>query len=558
MTTELRELEAELKKVAPSLNDDLSHEAAAKLCAWLRTHGDQIDQFDLTTLDALRSHRQFEALQLVAETLNGLGHPHPKVRLYLAQSLIDGGAPSTAVDVLNKLAAKTENAAEKIQTFGLLGRAFKDLYVHTDERNKSRCGDLLNLAIDNYAQAFSQSKETDFWSGENLIGLLNRAARKGQNITANFDANAIANKIEEVISRAPLKERKYWHWASLAIVEVYRRDWDSASEAMKIALERDGATNFAVAGTIRQLREIWDIDDLGDAGAGLLVALQAKLLQLSRGQIEMSREEMQIARAIPESQFEKIFGAEGPRTRAWMQRFLDAGKSVGLISKKLDRGMGTCFIVMGEDFHPSLKGERLILTNDHVVSPKPELYQSSPPLTEDKAEVTFEVFSEETAECTIGLDGIVWSSGAQDHDACLLRLKNDLPDELKAMPTTHRAPIIDEDEPEGVYIIGHPGGRSLSYSMQNNELLDHECKATEGDVSPKRIHYVTPTEPGSSGSPAMNADLDVIGLHHAGAKYMSRLNGQDATYPANEAIWIKSICDAARSDLDAGRDRWQG
>ncbi|MEM9780778.1 MAG: serine protease, partial [Pseudomonadota bacterium] len=232
------------------------------------------------------------------------------------------------------------------------------------------------------------------------------------------------------------------------------------------------------------------------------------------------------------------------------------GVSVGLVSAKLGTGMGTCFVVAGEDFHPSLAGERLVLTNDHVVSPRPEDYTSAPPLRVEKAVVSFEVFSKDRGTCEIAAREVVWSSGAQDHDACLIRLAEDPPEDLRPLPIGRFVPLVDAHAPEGVYVIGHPGGRSLSYSMQNNELLDHDCKPPQADGTPRRIHYMTPTEPGSSGSPAMNAELDVIGLHHAGAKYMSKLNGKEGTYPANEAVWIQSICTAAREDLDAGRARY--
>jgi hypothetical protein len=72
-----------------------------------------------------------------------------------------------------------------------------------------------------------------------------------------------------------------------------------------------------------------------------------------------------------------------------------------------------------------------------------------------------------------------------------------------------------------VYIIGHPGGRDLAFSFQDNELLDHEGPSAGKPQIPGvcRVHYRAPTEGGSSGSPVFNARLwEVIALHHNGGK----------------------------------------
>jgi len=42
------------------------------------------------------------------------------------------------------------------------------------------------------------------------------------------------------------------------------------------------------------------------------------------------------------------------------------------------------------------------------------------------------------------------------------------------------------------------------------------------DPQPRRVHYTSPTEGGSSGSPAFDSFWQVIALHHAGGQ-MSRL-----------------------------------
>ena len=548
--TALQTLCDQIARAAEQPNSDAAKEAVAELMMVLRTDADATQTVKVSVLEALRNGRHFEQLRILADVLNGFGHPDPYVRIQMAQGYIDTGAPSTAIDILKRVKIDKVDRKTQVQVTGLIGRAFKKLYLLTENTKTARAHQLLQLSIESYADAFARSDEKDFWAGENLLALRRKAGSE--------QIAPLATKIVKVINATPEPDRTYWHWATLAVCHISDGNWDKAGDAMGQALAADGANAFALAGTIRQLTNWWDIEASGKPGEGLLIALQTKLLQLSGGHVRLTGSQLQYAHRVSDEQFERVFGANGPRARAWMMQFLKTGNAVGQIIEKLGAGVGTCFIVDGAEFHSSLEGERLILTNDHVVSPCPEKYTSNPPLRVNKASVKFEVFSENNGPCEIVAKEIIWSSGSQDHDACLIRLASNLPEALLPLPIVRYAPLVDPDGGTGVYVIGHPGGRTLSYSMQNNQLLDHNCKSEVQDITPRFLHYTTPTEPGSSGSPALNGDLDVIGLHHAGGRYMRRLDGEEGTYPANEAVWIDAICRAAAADLDAGRTRYEG
>ena len=75
-----------------------------------------------------------------------------------------------------------------------------------------------------------------------------------------------------------------------------------------------------------------------------------------------------------------------------------------------------------------------------------------------------------------------------------------------------------------------------------------QCKTTCFSIATiSVVHYRTPTEPGSSGSPVFNSVWKVIAIHHAGGEAMPRLNGQPGTYAANEGIRI----DFLRKTIDS-------
>ena len=122
-------------------------------------------------------------------------------------------------------------------------------------------------------------------------------------------------------------------------------------------------------------------------------------------------------------------------------------------------------------------------------------------------------------------------------DATFLELSEDLTgDHIQLFPT----PLQMADPGPRLYIIGHPGGRDLEFSLNDNRLV--AC-------NPQKLHYRTPTEGGSSGSPVFDPiGWQAVGLHHAGQAKMPKLNGPAGEfYEANEGISILAIQEKTRS-----------
>jgi V8-like Glu-specific endopeptidase len=218
-------------------------------------------------------------------------------------------------------------------------------------------------------------------------------------------------------------------------------------------------------------------------------------------------------------------------------------RSIGQIKRGSVEAVGTGFLLRGGDLIPALGDEMVVVTNAHVISDPPEETALAP----DEANITFEAAASPVT-CTFAR--VLWQSGSDELDCCILRL-TEKPAGLAPLRITARIapiPLRQEAARPVVYIIGYPQGRPLTVSLQNNDLLDHEAPqaGTPPRESIRRVQYMAPTEPGSSGSPVFeSADWRVIALHHAGDYAMPKLNGKPGTWPANEGIWIQSIVEAA-------------
>lgn len=89
---------------------------------------------------------------------------------------------------------------------------------------------------------------------------------------------------------------------------------------------------------------------------------------------------------------------------------------------------------------------------------------------------------------------------------------------------------------ECVTIVQHPRGREKEVVLRENKLVD---------IPEQVLHYVTDTEPGSSGSPVFNDQWEVIALHHASVPdAQARTAGASGTTGGgflNEGIRISRI-----------------
>lgn len=304
------------------------------------------------------------------------------------------------------------------------------------------------------------------------------------------------------------------------------------------------ADAFEIASTIRQFTEVWELGPIDGLGKTLLPILSGGLLRRESGCVNITPGEVrrladnvtairdEVARTDAGVRLEKVFGADAFVSLTTYATGLKRARTVARIGVEPGgRGLGTGFVVRAIDLSDRYRDEWVLLTNAHVISAKAE---NEPAATPDDAVITFEGLSRSPSGdvLTYGVGSILWESSRRELDATVIALDRAV-DGLVADDHCELAKALPVNNQKGrVYVIGHPSGGALSYSIQDNILIDYEDP---------RLHYRAPTEGGSSGSPIYNAQWKLIGLHHAGSHEMPRLRNQLGSYEANEGIWIQAI-----------------
>ena len=493
-------------------------------------------------VEELRNAREYDRMGRLAEAVSRQDPKDPKNRRLYAQYLIETGKATAAVDVLRPLAQRlSKGHPEFAEATGLLGRAYKQVFFDAGDKTSPGARDALKQAIAAYRKPFEENPAAHTWHGVNLVALLTRARRLGLRMSPDLHPKEVAKEVVAALEATPEDQRNEWFLPTLAEASLGLDDWDAVERNVRAYAAAPDAKAFQIASTLRQFTEVWDLEATGDRGRGLVATLRARLVDLPGGGLEMAPGEVQRLRDQPApdpAQLEAVLGTAGAQTYKWWREGLDRALAVAAIRQRFGSRLGTGFLVRAADLGIEPAEELLVMTNFHVVNE----HGATPGVKPEDAEVVFEAADPDRV---YSVDRILWSSPIERHDASLLRLQTPVTD-ITPLPVAKSLPVLEATA--RVYIIGHPGGRDLAFSFQDNELLDHEGPTAGKPQIPGvwRVHYRAPTEGGSSGSPVFNAKLwEVIALHHKGGKIgMPKLNGAPGEYAANEGIGVQSIKEA--------------
>ncbi|MDO9325754.1 MAG: DNA/RNA non-specific endonuclease [Methanoregula sp.] len=228
---------------------------------------------------------------------------------------------------------------------------------------------------------------------------------------------------------------------------------------------------------------------------------------------------------------ERLIGTSDLFPISYLESGLKAGRSVCRIEIRdsIGRvlGYGTGFLVS-----PSL-----LLTNNHVLDDEETAHYS---LAQFNCETDLNLLPRPVKSFRIDPDRLFITD--RDLDFTLVAVEKSsaegiLLSEFGYLPFIPAAGKILVGE--YVSCIQHPEGAPKAVAIRENELIA---------LLDNFVHYMTDTQPGSSGSPVFSDDWKVVALHHAGVPDKD----DPKKYVANEGVRISSI---ARRITEIAKDR---
>lgn len=482
-----------------------------------------------TLLETLRNERRDDVLVTLGRLIVARGQNHPAVHRLLAQGQIETGALDDAIDNLaqtasdldRRLAAATDPTAaaealwirrEQAEVQGLLGRAYKQRYVEANPtRQQPRSADA-EKALKCYGDTYRASPVENLWHGINFVALrhhqhrLTRMSENDRDAEADRIATDILRNIDVLEKMGQATE---WDVATRAEAELaLGRDSDFAATVEKL-LTHDGMTAFVARSFRRQLVQVWELEDATSPGQTVLPRIDAWLTAARKAKsaaLDASASTADAARMQAPAKADV-------QTTTEDNRGVRRARSLARIGPSFYTGEGSGFLLDPAAIWPDYSGEPnlFLLTNAHVCDPAAKEDGTKAPFHPRTARFAFLGPTGEIGrEVLVASAEALWSSPPNELDATLLMLEKGPKTEL--FPPRESMPVTGDS----TAVVGYPLGGSLYFSANQNVI---------GSVEERYLTYTTKTEPGMSGSPVVDGDWQLVGLHRHYAREKQQNGG---------------------------------
>jgi hypothetical protein len=455
----------------------------------------------------------------------------PSVRRVYADALLAEGWLTAALDaILKGEHSGSADPTERALAAEVRGRIETSMYLQDASSAPAAAPDHLWRAVATYNDIYASDRRRHLVHGARAAALVLRADRAGISNSSSVAPADIAVQVLNEVRESEESGRS-----------VNLEECEAAIHAALVAPRHDEAAAWmqryvthaqADVANLRMLRDqlsqVWQLEPHTAPGSALMPMVAERLKALSSPWVQVSAPAALRESPAAEPIFERVLGDDKFQTLTWYKRGLQCAQHVVRIETAQGAPLATGFLLWGRDLHASFPDELILMTNAYVVTDDAAV----------KANYAFSVPGPQDVRARFGRDSVVhevqvvWSSFTAA--TTILRLPSPI-DRDGRLQLAARFPRPGAQ----AYVLGHPGGRDLEFSLIDNLILDFDERV---------VHYRTPTEAGSSGSPVFDRTWEVIAIHHGGGNAMPRLHGATGTYEANEGIRLDFI----RKEIAAG------
>ena len=220
-------------------------------------------------LSTLRKRRFFEQMERLADAFIQTGAGSNTVRRLYVQALLDQGHFTAALLVLERLVADTEGTdpVENAEAKGLMGRAYKQLYVNAIAPAVGRNQKWLDQAATAYYGPYKLEPKSYAWHGINVVAVAHRSVRDNVPLTTPglpLPPTLAREILDRIETKDATDSADHWDYGTAIEASLALGESKKALKWARKYVEEQKADAFEFSSTLRQLEEVWGLPRASD------------------------------------------------------------------------------------------------------------------------------------------------------------------------------------------------------------------------------------------------------------------------------------------------------